>query len=275
MPAPPWSSNDYLPRSEIRGYTAGNLRAAFAPDTGVLELLNLERGLGFYWLRDARHLPDHFRAAPLMTILHWWLGSRGQQFVHAAAVGTRLGGVLLAGRGGSGKSTTALACLAAGLSYASDDYCLVAARPAPCVWSLYCSGKLDAESLRRLPCFSSCIDNPERNPGEKAVLMLHGAFPERIITGFPLRAVLLPRVTGRKDTILRSTSPAEGLTALAASTIFQLCGAGQDAFQRMAELLRLVPCYRLELGTEVSQVQQAILQLVAGKGARNSNPLPH
>jgi hypothetical protein len=43
----------------------------------------------------------------------------------------------VAGKGGSGKSTTALACLDSPLVYASDHYCSLTNEPAPYVYSLY------------------------------------------------------------------------------------------------------------------------------------------
>ena len=39
------------------------------------------------------------------------MSDRNLQYVHAGAVGNKNGGILLVGKGGSGKSSTALACL--------------------------------------------------------------------------------------------------------------------------------------------------------------------
>ena len=71
--------------------------------------------------------------------------------VHAAAVGDESGGVLLVGRGGSGKSTTALSCLGTQVGYLADDYCLVEMVEGPRVHSLYTSGKANRGSIARLP----------------------------------------------------------------------------------------------------------------------------
>ena len=71
--------------------------------------------------------------------------------LHAAAVGTADGGVLIVGRGGVGKSTTALACLAAGMKYVADDYLVVQLDPEPRAFQLYGTAKLEASQLRHFP----------------------------------------------------------------------------------------------------------------------------
>ena len=70
----------------------------------------------------------------------------GRQLVHAAAVGTDEGALLITGRGGVGKSTTALACLEAGMQFLGDDYVVVGLDPEPQVYRLYGSAKLTSNS---------------------------------------------------------------------------------------------------------------------------------
>lgn len=273
-PDPSWLLNGRPLNPGTFAYHDERMRLAFDTVSGALNLLETERRLALYWVRNVRQLPWHETGAPLLTILRWWVGAQGLQAVHAAAVGTPAGGVLIAGRGGVGKSTTALACLDSKLVYISDDHCLLATQPSPCAWSLYNTGKLDAESLRLLPHFSRYIHNAERSREEKALFFLHQHFPEKIVRGFPLRAVVLPRVSGRRETTLRRASPAEGLKALAPSTIFamtgslfKLTGVAQTALQTMAELMRQVPCYHLEVGTKLEQIPEVIGQLLDGDRA--------
>jgi hypothetical protein len=183
--------------------------------------------------------------------------------VHAAAVGTPNGGVLLAGKGGSGKSTTALNCINSELGYASDDYCLVAVDPQPYVYSLYNSAKVNADNTHRIPHLISAISNANRLDREKALLFLNEHYPDKIVTGFPLRAILLPRITGRSQTTLTPVSSIGGLRALAPSTIFQLSGAGGRAFQIMSRLVKQVPCYNLELGTDIAMIPGVIFDFLS------------
>jgi hypothetical protein len=263
MPPPPWSADAYIARGEVRGYNDGHIRTSFHIGANVLNALNTRLDLAVFWIRDAGQLPYYESGAPLRTILHWWLSNHGRQFVHAAAVGTAKGGALLAGKGGSGKSTTALTCLNSKLVYVSDDYCLLATNPHPYVYSLYSSAKVDAGNIHRLPHLASAVSNADRLDKEKALLFLHQRCPDKVVTGFPVRAILLPRVTGRSETTLTPASPIAGLRALAPSTIFQLSGAGHTAFQTMAKFVKQVPCYHLELGANMAQIPDVILGLLS------------
>jgi len=263
MPAPPWDQADYIARGEVRGYNDQRIETAFHIGADALSILDKERDLAFFWVRDARRLPYYESGAPLRAILHWWMRDHGLQMIHAAAIGTPAGGVLIVGRGGSGKSTTALACFRSGLLYASDDYCLLGGEPFPYVHSIYNSAKLDASDIQRFPDIASAASNADRLDAEKALFFLHLICPESIACGFPVRAVLLPAITGRPETTCRPGPASAVLKALAPSTLFQLSGAGRAALETMAGVVRRLPCYRLELGTDVAKISEAIRGLLA------------
>jgi hypothetical protein len=179
--------------------------------------------------------------------------------VHAGAVGTPHGGVLLVGKGGSGKSTSALACLRSALLYAADDYCLLDSRgEPPYVHSIYNSAKLEAGHIRTFPHLLPLISNPQDLGIAKAVIYLNDHHPERLSAGFPIKAVLIPRVTGKADTRLTPATQLDGLRALAPSTLFQLSGAGAVNFGIMAGFARRVPSYFLEAGTDLDQIPAVI-----------------
>jgi hypothetical protein len=265
MPPPPWQGDDHLAHGEIRGYSDNRICTAFNQESKVFNMIDITQNLGIFWVRDATELPYYESAAPLRVILHWWMKQHNRQFLHGAAIGIKEGGVLLVGKGGSGKSTTALSCLDSELVYAGDDYCLLAAESNPYAYSLYNSAKLNADNIQRLPHLAPLIRNAERLGEEKAVFLLHEHYPEKIVSGFPIKAVFLPRVTGQKQTNLNAASAAEGLIALAPSTIFQLPGAtssGSSSFQAMAKLVKQVPCYILELGTDIAKIPDVILRFL-------------
>jgi hypothetical protein len=263
---PPWSWDAEIVRGEVPGFNDERFRTLYL-GSGSLNMLDLDAGRAVYWVRDARQVPYYESAAPFVTLLHWWMRGHGRQLVHAGAVGTPEGGVLLVGGSGSGKSTTALSCLASDLVYASDDYCLVAPDPEPCVYSLFNSAKLDLNSLRLLPRLADAVHNADRDPSEKALFFLQRHCPERLAGGFPLRAVVLPRVVGGQatvvSTVVKPASKMEALRALAPSTILQLPGADHRSMQMMSDLVRKVPCYRLELSPDVSATPGVISELLA------------
>lgn len=264
MPPPPWRRNQHHPkRGEIIGFNSDRIHTSFQWGAFALSLLDRDRNLGIYWVETPEQLPYWEAGSPLRTIFNVWMGKQGIQLVHAGAVGIPSGGVLLVGKGGSGKSTTALSCLNSELFYASDDYSLVTAEPNPTVFSIYSTGKKNADDVERLPFLTKAISNSDRLDSEKALYFINEHFPEKIISSFPIRAILMPRITGKPETTLTPTSFSAALLALAPSTVIQLPGAGKEACQIMMQVASKVNCYYLELGTEVAQIPQVIFNLIS------------
>jgi hypothetical protein len=199
---------------------------------------------------------------PLRVILHWWLRDTALQPVHAAAVGNADGGVLIAGPCGAGKSTTALSCLGSRLQYAGDDYTLAQVEPAPYVHCLYNAAKLDPEGLERFPHLAASVANRDRLDREKAMLFLHESWPTVLIDGFPLRAVVVPEVTGRPDTAVELAPQSLAVLALARTTTMHLPAARARTVAKLMRLAKSVGCYRLLAGTDLAQIPAALTGLV-------------
>jgi hypothetical protein len=263
MPPPPWFSYPtYTPRGDVLGYNTERIRTAFQLGSDVLSILDLSQNVAIYWTPKAESLPQWEMGSPLRRILHWWLRQYGLQFVHAGAVGRPDGGVLLVGKGGSGKSTTALTCLNSELDYVSDDYCLISSDPMPTAYNLYNTGKVRRDNIHRVPHLKPLIDQVNRWEEGKALFFLNTARPEKLVASFPLKAVLIPRVTGRPDTSLTPASATVSLSALMLSTMKQLAGAGPAAVQVMQSLVEQIPSFYLELGTDLTQIPTTISDLL-------------
>ena len=259
MPAPPWRWGAFV-RNEV--YIGDRIKIVYNGDSGSLIMYHADARQAVFWIREAVNVPYYETGAPLLPVMHWCLESNGCQLVHAGAVGTPDGGVLLVGRGGSGKSTTALACLVDGFDFVADDYCVLAATHPAHIHSLYCSAKLAADSRDRLPGLAAAIYNTGTVPTEKTLYLMNRIFPEGISTGFPLHSILLPRVAGTDATTLRAVRPASALRALAPSTIFQLAGAGGTAFQTLASIIRGVPCFEIAVGSDLTRIPETIRTLL-------------
>lgn len=250
------------PRGAVLYADDGRRRAAYHPGLGLLSAYDRGAGRAWFWCRSAGELPFWEPAAPLRQILHWWLGERGLLLLHGGAVGTGDGGLLLVGRGGSGKSTCALVSLAAGLLYAGDDYVAVSPGPEPLVHGLYCSGKLEpghARLLRHLPAPGFQGDAAA---DEKSIFYLDDGFAPQLSHGFPLRALVAPVVRGSEPLFERLAAP-QALAALAPSTLLQLVPARQDALSAMARLLERVPAFRLEVGGPVEALPAVLKRILA------------
>lgn len=228
----------------------------------TLTAYDTSSGDAWFWAPSAGEMLSWDWASPLRAVLHWWLGRRGILQIHGGAVGEPSGGVVIVGRGGSGKSSTSLAALLGGLAYAGDDFVALEGGDTPYVHSLYSSGKLESHQLERFPSLAPAVVNPRRLPEEKAVISAARVEGALTTSGFPLRAVLVPRIKGGPETTLVPTSATTALVALAPSTIFQLHPPQEDVLATMAAILRRVPCFSLQLGTELERIPPVIASLL-------------
>lgn len=262
LPLPPWHEVSYFERGNVRGFHGDQFVLAYDRRPGVFSAVDRERRIGLYWTHDSRSLPYYERAEPFRRLLPGWRQPDGLFIVHAAAVGRPDGGVLLAGRAGSGKSTTSVLCIGSTLGFAGDDFVLVEAGTKPHVHSLYSSAKLNRDVLDWRPDLRTAIANAGRLDTEKALLYAGLGWPEATCAGFPLRAVLLPRpTTGTATSVCEVTSDA-AYKALLPDTLFRALGPAPQVTRWMREVVRAVPCYEVALGTDVSGVVDTIATLL-------------
>jgi hypothetical protein len=229
------------------------------PHTQVVMAHDRDTRTGWWWVPDEADTPWSERVAPLRPLLHWWGQEEGIHLLHAGAVATRAGaGVLLVGPGGSGKSTTAIACLRAGLDYVGDDYVIWRPSEVVVVHGLYATAKLELDAMARLPGLSAT----EPGSGPKVVLDVRRTFPELIRRACEVRAVVLPTLSPQGPELTEATR-AEALRAVAPSTVLQRRSGSGAIVRDMAGLLAQVPCFRLHLGPDPLAVPQLIEELLA------------
>jgi len=261
---PPWPVDDRAIQGLIQWSDTHRFQTLLQPLNRTLDMLDHRRNTGIHWIPDAHHMPDYEAVSPLRTLLYWWMRRHSRQLVHAGAVGTANGGVLLPAKSGSGKSTTALACLTAGLLCAGDDTVLLATDARPIrAYSMYSSAALYGSHLReRFSHLVSFIEDSEPSEREKAFAFLYDRYPDQLPAFLPIRAVLVPRVSGHRDTQLSRSTAATSLRALVPSTVFSLPGAGRETFEILTKLVRPLPHYTLHLGTDLSQIPYIISDLL-------------
>ncbi len=269
LPPPEWEATSYVRHGAVSGYHGARHAALFQADAGMLSLVDLEKGEAFVYAKNADEIPYYETAAPLRSALGAWLGAHNIQILHAAAVGLPTGGALVVGAGGSGKSTTAAACLGSRLGFVGDDYCAVAGGDEPRVFSLFSTTKLRPDSLDRLPHLRAWVENPGRLDREKPTVFLGKTAPAALLRECPVRALLVPEVTGLPDTEIRPCSRAEALRRLAPNTLAQQPGADPASFRRLAALAAQLPAFRLALGTRMEGIPHAILRLLEEGKARS------
>jgi hypothetical protein len=265
-PRPPWDFRRLVQGGAIAGLENERILVNYSADHGLLSLYHRPSRRALYWLPEARRLPYWEIAAPFRILLHWWSQSFGGQVTHAAAVGFDGQGVLLAGRGGSGKSTTAISCVDAGMEYVGDDYVLLTRAPTPTAHSLYHSAKIHTAFLRRaLPHWQRRVA-AEIGPEHKSLAFLHESVPHQVRDRLAIRAVIQPKVGAEFKSVLLPQASSLGLLAVAPSTMYQLPEARQETLSFLADWLRDVPTSRLKLGRDLASAPDALCKLLAERG---------
>ena len=263
-PRPPFTAADYRRYGQRAVAYDGAVSLMHAPTVPLLFAYDRAQRHGFFWTADAAQLSIYERAAPLQTLFHWALREFGWQIIHAAGVGTAAGGVLLIGNTGAGKSTTALSCLTGdGLRLLSDDESLARLDPAPQAFAAFSSGKIKADMLERLPHFREKLRGWDDSfKAGKGLVFLHPDFADRLVTTFPIRALVVPHVAHQAQPALRPMSPGDAFRVFGPSTVIWLPGAEAENYRFTAALTRRLPCYQLDLALEPARNTEAIQELL-------------
>jgi hypothetical protein len=263
MAPAPVASNSFCERGDIAGFDGENIFIAFQPSDYSLSLFDADARVGFFWLEDAQGLPYWTQAAPFRTLFHWWVEHSGGVLVHGAAIANEDGGILIAGKGGTGKSTTALACVAAGFSYVGDDYVAIYSGTTVTAHSLYCTAKLNPDNSGRFGAFRPRLLGEAAIRGEgKMVAFLPRASRGGVTSSIVLTAIATPSFADCSETAIVRADPAALLLAAAATSLAQLPRAGLATIDRIARIVDRLPGYAITLGTVVDEIPAVIARVL-------------
>lgn len=270
FPKAPVSKDAFTPRGEVRDFNNNRFHVAFDTRGRQLSLFDARLRRAVYCVGEAAEIPRWELAEPIRAILSWFMRENGRQLLHGAGVGEPHGGVLLIGPSGAGKSNTALGCLASNLRYAGDDFCAVSVGANPKVYSLYCTGKTREADWARHPFLADLAPDLDPERREKAIYFLSRTCPEKLISEFPLKAILLLKRGGDRCEA-RLIPPVAVFRRAVPDTARLLPDAGSELVRCMAQLVRAVPCYELSLGNAPERIAGAISALLMD-GAATSAP---
>ncbi|MFL5886157.1 MAG: hypothetical protein ACJ77M_13890 [Thermoleophilaceae bacterium] len=254
---------------DLEGFNDERFRTMYhgdlmADDGGfqALSMYDAESRTAIFWVASSGHVHFWERAEPLRPSLNWILDAPSRYFAHAACVGNDEGAVLLAGKGGSGKTTTTMASVEAGMKFLADNYALISLEEGgPVAYSLYSNAKLLPRTVELIPRLREVVDVREVAADEKLTVDIREHRPAQLVSGgLPVRALVVPHVVGRGETRLVEISAVQALIALAPTTVLQLQNSA--VVGRMADLARTVPSYRLELGGDVEDGPRALQGLL-------------
>jgi len=226
--------------------------------------------------RNARHIvgwsanPGQFSlyesGRPLHSPLNVWHFDQDMPIIHAGLVSKDGAGVLLAGSSGAGKTTSALTCLYSGFNYLSEDQVALQQLPSDSFHghSLYNSTFLKTDHLERFPLLAPHAIAGIYPDEEKHLVLLAQLFPTRMQSATPIRVVALPRIVKDSPSRIRAASKAEALLAIAPSSLIvgQL-SSGVRGFTKLTQLVKNIPCYWLELGSNMNDIPICVEQMLA------------
>jgi hypothetical protein len=271
IPRAPVPISAFTPRGEVRGLNDAHLHTAFDAIGRLLSVFDVEAREAFWCVGDARQIPRFDRAEPIRALLSWIMREHGRQLMHAAAVGYPDGGVLLVGRSGAGKSNTAVGTLTSDLSFVSDDFCVVSADGPPMAWSLYCTAKTVESDWQRHPFLATLDPDLDHVRGDKVIYFLDATMPQKLIAGFPLKAILRLR-RGGDSCSFRPAPPNRAVAEAAPDTACILPDAGPEVLRAIGRLARQLPCYDLFLGPDPGRIPESISGLLAELRAERLQP---
>jgi hypothetical protein len=259
---PPWKLETPHHLGLIESFTSGGYFTLQQPGSDAIYMFDKTSNTAYYHVSKKSLIPFWESDFPLRMVLHWFFNETSLQPVHSAAVGNEKGGVLLVGKGGSGKSTTTLSCLNSSLKIAGDDYILLDTEN-NIAYSLFSLCKITTNSIELLKHYS--LKDAVRKPAieGKFRISLYEQYPESLIKSIPIKAILLPTISGNSKTKIAPGSASQAMIALAPTTLFQLPGLREEAFKKMAHFVRQVPAYQLQLGSDIENIPSLLEDFIS------------
>lgn len=256
LPSFPLTLAKEASRGRISEWCQEDFLAVSAPYALFLADRDTGRALIFY--DRPSDVPSWDLCAPFRIPLGFLLPKFGYHLVHGAAVHTDSGGCLLVGKGGSGKSSSALAALSpeSRLGFLGEDYLLVEEATIT-VHAFYRSLKVDSRGLERMPWLED-FETVGEQDGKSCRLVPHERLTERSrmrVLLWPDRESLVPFAAIGRGTALRKFAP---------SSLFQNPNAGPEDFRALASLCRALESFGMGLGDSPSaeRVESRILEVM-------------
>jgi hypothetical protein len=263
IPVPHWHDADCPAKTFQAVVAKANLRTAYPLVPGFWQFLDAGRRIGIQLAPNRARLPRWDAAAPLRRHLHWLMEERGGRLAHAATLGWQGRGLLICGKGGSGKSSTTLAGLAAGLSTAGDDYVAITGGEAPAARLLYRIVKQDPDGLARIPALSATFAGRTANWQKKIEFNPEEVFPGAFAESVNLAAVMLPHIAHVALPSIAPIAPATAMLSLMSTNLHQHIGELETGMAFFADILRRLPCFRIDLAHDAMANGAALREFIA------------
>jgi hypothetical protein len=260
--APAWKDKDCSPRQFHAVIAGDGLKIAYPFSARLWHVYEPRTRRGVQLSGSRADLPPWDFGVPLRQHLHWLLAEHGLRLTHAATLGRNGRGVLIVGDGGAGKSATALAGIAAGMTSCGDDYVALGGGTQPMVHLLFRILKQDRAGLSRVPALNGRTDNLPLNWQGKVEFDPEAFFPGCLAERLAIDAVLLPCITRRETARIVPISRGEIMRAMMRSNLYQFPGEDDDGLAFFARILAQLPCFRVDLAVDPAENANVIDKLL-------------
>ncbi|MFA5321743.1 MAG: hypothetical protein WC373_03645 [Smithella sp.] len=269
--ASPWVNDmEYTYPREVNAKTINHdsFLGIYLHGEETLNLYDEKNNTAYFWIYDADCLPYRLSASPLRSILNWFLSKEGVHLMHGAAISLNGKSILLTAKGGSGKSTTALSCFFAGMSYLGDDYVTVKSGDHVTTHSIFSSTKLFPQSFHdTFPELQDKIwnENGTDKENEKVTVFLSESYPQQVIKEAPLHAIMIPVIKNIEETRIVPASKVQTMISMIPATLFQLSLTKSNKMAELKSIVERTPCYFLELGYDINGVAETIKSFLSNE----------
>ena len=241
----------------------GRLRLCWRPEDGVAMVSDESRGIwhlfdfktmsGLYWVNSAKDLPYWEHGSPLRHFLQWTAiaSAPAISMVHGAVLSINGQGVLLAGPGGSGKSTLTAAAVRSGWQTVGDDFVLVDySLPNIMAYSIYDIMKLTGMAQNLFSDEVKLAINPQRKDTEKALIPLSKAAGSNFVSDLQISQIAVVGLSDQPVSNIMPASKFDVIAALAPSTMKILRTGLQQTHSFCSQLARQLPAVKLTSGRD-------------------------
>ncbi len=228
----------------------------------IIQLFDERRKLGVQLTCDEGQLPP-WEPGSVLKSFAYWIALQNKMFMqHAGTVCNGTKGLLLVGRGGSGKSGTVLAGLSDGLISCGDDHVLIEFGETLNARSIYAIMKQDQAGFERCSLFSAEIANLKRNWQNKIEIRPEIIGLPAIDPQCPINAIVFPRVEPSVKSSFKEVTIKDVSDGLVPSNQVEGPGNLSQSIAYTLRLFRSVPIYRLSLGSDAKHVAQTLRNLL-------------
>ena len=261
----PWPTRrmlDQAPYSCLTLLTNERFRAFCIEWLQIISCFDMKSNTAYCCYTNADLLLMYEISAPLRSLFGAFLNRKGMHLVHASAIGTPNGSVLFAGPPGSGKSTLAVLCLQDGLSYQSDDLCVLTSEKQPRSLSLYNIAKLREDALPRFKALHPILSHFQETEEKKAYFYVHQHFPRQVLKEAPVRALVLPCIWRHLTSRLEHVSAVEAAHSVISWTVKEIPKSDRAGEKIMMQAVARLPAHRLHLGGDDRKTLAVIRSLL-------------